>query len=43
MKRYTIIVAGGSGQRMETTIPKQFLEIHDDIILMKSISLKIDF
>ena len=37
MKRYAIIVAGGSGQRMETSVPKQFLRIHDEIILMKSI------
>lgn len=37
MKRYAIIVAGGSGQRMETTVPKQFLKIHNEVILMKSI------
>lgn len=36
MKRYAIIVAGGSGQRMESTIPKQFLKIKDEVILMKS-------
>ncbi len=37
MKRYAIIVAGGSGQRMETSVPKQFLKIKDEIILMRSI------
>lgn len=37
MKRYIIIVAGGSGQRMESSIPKQFLLIHKEIILMKCI------
>jgi len=37
MKRFVIIVAGGSGQRMESSIPKQFLKINKDIILMKSI------
>jgi 2-C-methyl-D-erythritol 4-phosphate cytidylyltransferase len=37
MKRYVIIVAGGSGQRMESSVPKQFLKIKNDIILMKSI------
>lgn len=37
MKRFAIIVAGGSGQRMETSIPKQFLKIHKEVILMKSI------
>ena len=37
MKRFTIIVAGGSGQRMDSSIPKQFLSINNEIILMKSI------
>ncbi|MCG8412474.1 MAG: 2-C-methyl-D-erythritol 4-phosphate cytidylyltransferase [Bacteroidales bacterium] len=37
MKRYVIIVAGGSGQRMKSSIPKQFLEINTEIILMRSI------
>ncbi|PLX13086.1 MAG: 2-C-methyl-D-erythritol 4-phosphate cytidylyltransferase, partial [Marinilabiliales bacterium] len=38
MNRFVIIVAGGSGQRMGSTIPKQFLNIHKEVILMKSIS-----
>lgn len=37
MKRFVIIVAGGSGQRMGSALPKQFLKLHNDIILMKSI------
>lgn len=37
MKRFVIITAGGSGQRMGSEIPKQFLPVHHDIILMKSI------
>ncbi len=37
MKRYAVIVAGGSGQRMEIETPKQFLTLNQDIILMKSI------
>ncbi|HRW62141.1 MAG TPA: 2-C-methyl-D-erythritol 4-phosphate cytidylyltransferase [Bacteroidales bacterium] len=37
MKRFAIIVAGGTGQRMGATIPKQFLEIKKEVILMKSI------
>lgn len=37
MKRFVIIVAGGSGQRMESLVPKQFLSIHNEVILMKSI------
>jgi len=38
MNRFIIIVAGGSGQRMESSIPKQFLSINNEIILMKSIT-----
>jgi len=37
MKRFAIIVAGGSGQRMKTSIPKQFLKINNEVILMRSI------
>jgi len=37
VKRYAIIVAGGSGQRMNSSLPKQFLRIKNKIILMKSI------
>lgn len=37
MKTYAIIVAGGSGQRMNSEVPKQFLKIKNEIILMKSI------
>lgn len=43
MKRFVIIVAGGSGQRMESSIPKQFLTIHKEIILMKSIRTFYEF
>lgn len=34
---YAIIVAGGSGQRMNTEVPKQFLELNGTPILMHSI------
>lgn len=37
MKRFVIITAGGTGHRMGSDIPKQFLTIHGEIILMKSI------
>ena len=37
MKRYVVITAGGTGQRMESEIPKQFLTINGETILMKSI------
>lgn len=39
MKRYAIIVAGGSGQRMNSSVPKQFLKIRNEVILMKTIRL----
>jgi 2-C-methyl-D-erythritol 4-phosphate cytidylyltransferase len=38
MKHYVIIVAGGSGQRMKSSVPKQFLAINNEIILMMSIN-----
>jgi 2-C-methyl-D-erythritol 4-phosphate cytidylyltransferase len=33
MKKYAIIVAGGSGSRMGSPLPKQFLLIHDQPVL----------
>jgi len=38
MKKYAIIAAGGSGQRMGADVPKQFLEINGKPILWHSIS-----
>jgi 2-C-methyl-D-erythritol 4-phosphate cytidylyltransferase len=37
MKKFAIIVAGGSGSRMGTEIPKQFLEISGKPILMHTL------
>ncbi len=37
MERYMIIVAGGSGKRMGSDIPKQFLPINGKPILMRTI------
>ncbi len=34
MKKFALIVAGGSGSRMENSIPKQFLEIEGKPVLM---------
>ena len=34
MKRFAIIVAGGSGTRMGAAIPKQFIELHGKPILL---------
>jgi len=33
MKKYAIIVAGGTGRRMGSTLPKQFLLLHDKPVL----------
>lgn len=37
MKQFVIIVAGGSGERMKSDIPKQFLEVKGIPVLMRSI------
>ena len=37
MKYYAIIVAGGSGQRMKSKLPKQFLELNGKPILMHTL------
>lgn len=37
MNRYALIVAGGSGKRMGTDIPKQFLELSGKPLLMRTI------
>ena len=37
MRRYTIIVAGGSGQRMKSPVPKQFMELNQKPVLMHTI------
>ncbi len=39
MKKFVIIVAGGSGTRMGTEIPKQFLELHGKPVLMHTIQV----
>ncbi|ANI89517.1 2-C-methyl-D-erythritol 4-phosphate cytidylyltransferase [Arachidicoccus ginsenosidimutans] len=38
MKKFAVIVAGGSGTRMESTIPKQFLLLQNKPILWHSIN-----
>jgi len=37
MQKYVIIVAGGSGSRMKSEVPKQFLELKDRPIAMRTI------
>jgi 2-C-methyl-D-erythritol 4-phosphate cytidylyltransferase len=37
MNKYTIIVAGGSGKRMGSAVPKQFLELAGKPVLMHTI------
>ena len=43
MKNFVIIVAGGSGSRMGTQIPKQFLELYRKPVLMHTIQVFHDF
>ncbi len=43
MKKFVIIVAGGSGSRMGTDIPKQFLELCGKPVLMHTIQAFYDF
>ncbi len=43
MKKFVIIVAGGSGSRMGAEIPKQFLELCGKPILMHTIRVFYDF
>lgn len=37
MKKFVIIVAGGSGTRMKSDIPKQFLNLNGEPVLMRTI------
>lgn len=39
MKKFVVLVAGGSGSRMGTEIPKQFLEISGKPVLMRTIQI----
>jgi 2-C-methyl-D-erythritol 4-phosphate cytidylyltransferase len=43
MKKFVIIVAGGSGSRMGSEIPKQFLELCGKPVLMHTIEVFHDF
>ena len=43
MKKFVIIVAGGSGSRMGSEIPKQFLELCGKPVLMHTIEVFLDF
>src|SRR5687767_3779752 len=38
MKRYAIIVAGGTGTRMQGVLPKQFLELAGKPVLMHTLA-----
>lgn len=38
MKKYAVIVAGGSGQRMGTQVPKQFLLLHGKPVLWHTLN-----
>lgn len=43
MKKFVVIVAGGSGSRMGTEIPKQFLELCGKPVLMHTLQAFYDF
>jgi 2-C-methyl-D-erythritol 4-phosphate cytidylyltransferase len=43
MKRYVILVAGGSGNRMKSEIPKQFLSFKGKPVLIHTIERFLDF
>ncbi|HAH24523.1 MAG TPA: 2-C-methyl-D-erythritol 4-phosphate cytidylyltransferase [Prolixibacteraceae bacterium] len=43
MKKFVIIVAGGSGQRMGTELPKQFLDLCGKPVLMHTLQRFFDF
>lgn len=38
MKKYALIVAGGTGSRMNSTLPKQFMHINNKPVLYYSIN-----
>ncbi|MFW5832440.1 MAG: 2-C-methyl-D-erythritol 4-phosphate cytidylyltransferase [Prolixibacteraceae bacterium] len=37
MKKFALIVAGGSGNRMKSNIPKQFVELHEKPVLLHTL------
>lgn len=39
MKKYAVLVAGGSGTRMNSSVPKQFLELKGKPILSHTIDV----
>lgn len=42
MKKYAVIVAGGSGLRMDTSIPKQFLSLNGKPVIWYTLSTFLD-
>lgn len=42
MKKFAVIVAGGSGTRMGSTIPKQFLEVRNEPMVMHTARAFVD-
>lgn len=43
MKKFALIVAGGSGNRMNNAVPKQFIEINDRPVLMHTFDAFVTF
>ena len=43
MKKYAVIVAGGSGLRMGTAVPKQFLMLAGKSVLWHTLTAFLDY
>jgi 2-C-methyl-D-erythritol 4-phosphate cytidylyltransferase len=42
-QKFVIIVAGGTGNRMQSNIPKQFIEINGEAIIIKTIKVFLNY
>lgn len=42
MEKYAVVVAGGSGLRMGTSVPKQFLELHGNPVIWYTLNAFLD-
>jgi 2-C-methyl-D-erythritol 4-phosphate cytidylyltransferase len=42
-QKFLIIVAGGTGNRMQSSIPKQFIEINGEPIIIKTIKIFLEY
>ena len=42
-QQYVIIVAGGTGSRMQSNTPKQFIEINGEAIIVRTIKAFLNY